>query len=181
MSNLRPTQKTKIEMTLEELERELGLLIPVSEPIRASDRIDAIIPPEHRRRVWGEFQKAGFKLPGLCLSWGVFAIAALLVLGPTALLGLYLRDWSYSFLTLVGLGFLVYRLTRPWAIHAPLGCETLQEAATYLTPFSPEDYKVGLWTREEVAAKVRQIFADAANVPVQEVKGETSLKDLFGE
>jgi hypothetical protein len=179
MSNLRPTQKTKIEMTLEELERELGLLIPVSEPTRASDRIDAIIPPEHRRRVWRELQKAGFKLPGLCLSWGVFAIATLLVLGPTALLALYLRDWSYSLVTLVGFGFLAYRLTRPWAIHAPHGCETLCEAATYLTPFSPEDYKVGLWTREEVAAKVRQVLADSAGIPVENVKGETPILKLF--
>ena len=168
-------------MALEELERELALLIPVSEPIRASDRIEAIIPPGERRRVWRELQRAGFKLPGLRLRWSVFSIATGLVLGAVVLLALYLRDWSYSLIALVGLGILASRLSRPWAIHAPLGCETLHEAAAYLTRFLPEAYEAGLWTREEISFKIRQILAETANVSVEDIKGETSLRDLFGE
>ncbi len=173
-------RKTKIGMTYQEFERELRELVPLSQPnIDPSDRIEALIPSEERRRVWRQLQLAGFDLPELALSPQVFFMAAALVLAPVILLVLSLRKWS-MLLSLLELSFLAHRLTRPLAIYPPFGCRTVQQLVVHLSRFVLEDYKAGLWTHDEIAAKVRQIFAEAAGVPVESVKGETRLEELFG-
>jgi hypothetical protein len=48
-----------------------------------------------------------------------------------------------------------------------------------VTPFTHEDFKAGLWPREEIAAKVRLLVAKAAGLPVDSVTEETSFCDLF--
>ena len=174
------TPKTKPQMVFREFERELrGLLLLPEQNLHMSDRIEAIIPAEERRRVWRDLQLAGFELPELTLSPHVFAIAAVLVLAPVLLLVLSLRKW-FMLLSLVELSLLAHRLTRPLAIYPPYGCQTVQQLVLHLSRFLPEDYKAGLWTHEEIAAKVRQIFAESAGIPVENIKDETPLVELFG-
>ncbi len=171
--------KTKPEMVFREFEQELrSLLFLPEQNLRMSDRIEAIIPAEERRRVWRDLQLAGFDLPELALSPHVFAIAAVLVLAPVLLLVLSLRKLSLL-LSLVELSLLAHRLTRPLAIYPPYGCQTVQQLVLHLSRFLPEDYRAGLWTHEEIAAKVRQIFAEAAGVPVQNIADDTPLVELF--
>jgi Zn-dependent protease with chaperone function len=172
--------RTKPEMVFREFERELrSFLFLPEQNLCMFDRIEAIIPAEERRRVWRELQLAGFDLPELTLSPRVFAIAAALVLAPVLLLVLSLRKWS-MLLSLVELSVLAHRLTRPLAIYPPYGCQTVQQLVLHLSRFMPEDYKAGLWTHEEIAAKVRQIFAERAGVAVQNIKDDTPLVELFG-
>jgi len=70
---------------------------------------------------------------------------------------------------------LSYRLTRPLAVHPPVYCETVLEAALYLTPFKQVDFKAGLWPQEEIAAKVRMIIACSAGVRFQDVYNNSCL------
>jgi hypothetical protein len=174
----RPLQ-TKPEIVFRKFERELSdlLFVPKSN-VQLSDRIEAIIPADERRRVWRGLQSAGFDLPELTLSSRVFVIAAALVLGPVLLLVLSLRKWS-MLLSSVELSLLAHRLTRPLAIYPPYGCETVQQLVLRFSRFLPEDYKVGLWTHNEVAAKVRQIVAERAGVPFEKVEDDTPLMELF--
>jgi hypothetical protein len=171
--------KTKPEMVFQEFERELqNLLFLPGNNLRMSDRVESIIPADERRRVWRDLQLAGFDLPELRLSPRIFIVAAVLVLAPVLLLVLSLRKWSLL-LTLVELSALAHRLTRPLAIYPPYGCETVQQLVLHLSRFLAEDYKAGLWTHEEIAAKVRQIFAEIAGVPVENIKDDTLLVELF--
>jgi hypothetical protein len=171
--------KTKPEMVFQEFEYELrNLLLLPEQNLLMSDRIESIIPAAERRRVWRDLQLAGFDLPELTLSPRVFAMAAALVLAPVLLLVLSLRKLSLL-LSLFELSLLAHRLTRPLAIYPPYGCETVQQVVLHLSRFMPEDFKAGLWTREEIAAKVRQIFAEDAGVPVDYIKDDTPLMELF--
>ena len=76
------------------------------------------------------------------------------------------------------LGLLARKVTRPLTIHPPIGCETMQEAALHLTPFRHEDYKAGLWPREDIAARVRWILARELHIPFEAITEKTSLADL---
>ena len=61
-------RQTKIDITFREFEKHLRELLPLrQQEIHMSDRIEAIIPSEDRRRVWQELQHAGFDLPELTL------------------------------------------------------------------------------------------------------------------
>jgi hypothetical protein len=171
---------TKAEMVRRDLERELrGLVSLPQDGLRMSDRIEVVIPPEQRREIWQKLQLAGFDLPELRLSPRAFLIAATLVLTPVLLLVLSQRRWSLI-LSLLELAVIAHRWTRPLAIYPPLCCETIQQLVIHLTRFVIEDYKAGLWTHEEIAARVRQILAESAGVPVESVTSDTRLEKLFG-
>ncbi len=59
---------TKVDMIYQEFERKLRELLPLSQQeLRMSDRLEDIIPPQQRRRVWQELRVAGFDLPELNL------------------------------------------------------------------------------------------------------------------
>jgi hypothetical protein len=175
----RTPPKTKPEMAFREFERQLRrLLLVPQQDLRMSDRTEAIIPPEERRRVWRELQRAGFDLPRLNLSCDIFIIMAFVILEPVLVIGLLL-GWRTMVLSFIGLSLLAHRLTRPLAIHPPIGCETVQELVMHMTRVVLEEYKAGLWTHGEIAAKVRQFFAEEAGVPVRDIKEDTRLLDLF--
>src|SRR5262249_27100351 len=137
----------------------------------------SLIPLSKRRHIWHQLRQAGYDLPGLALSDGLLA-ALLIVLGPLAFLGILLKGWL-MLLSLPELGMLVYKLTRPFAIHARIGCETVHEAVLQLTPFERTDYLAGLWSSEDIAAKVRLEIAEALNVPFASITNETRLCDLM--
>jgi hypothetical protein len=141
-----------------------------------ADRIDQLIPYRERRRVWCDLREAGFGLPGLCLSGPLRLAVTLLVLAPVASLT-YLFGWIGA-LHVLEFGKLAYWITRPWAVHPPIGCETVQEAVLHLTPFRQEDYAAGLWPREDIAAKVRWMFCQAAGRSFETVTEKTVIADL---
>jgi hypothetical protein len=174
-NNMITNSKTK--RTFQQLSERLLEILPARpEEMTPSARFDELIPPNDRRRVWEQLRDTGFDLPQLTLSGRGFLAAAFIVLAPVALLA-YLFDWSFVF-SVAELGILARKITRPLAIHPPIGCETMQEAALQLTPFRHEDYKAGLWPREDIAAKVRWVVSYSLRMPFEEVTEETSLANL---
>jgi hypothetical protein len=188
-------RQTKSDMTFVSFERKLRELVPSSQQvIRKSDRLDTIIPREHRRRVWQQFKAAGFLLPDLTLPpsdvghasdlrcfLGCFAI---LFLGPPLLIIMFfaklLRSSRlggiHSFLC--NQIFPGMRVNQEMAIHPPVGCETVQEAVLHLTRFKIKDYKAGLWPSADLAAKVRQIFSQHSGVPFASISTGTPITEL---
>jgi hypothetical protein len=165
----------KTHHTLREFRRALQQVVPsIGAEISLSARLDSLVPSSERRRAWQELQAAGWELPELQRRTGVFAISALLVFAPVVLLALSLRTWSVV-LSLIELSWVAHRLTRPLAVHPPIGCETVRELVLGWTPFRHEDYRAGLWPQEEIAAKVRLIISRAAGVPFADIKNDTKL------
>lgn len=176
MSDL--TRDSKIQQSHRKLQGLLAEILDVpSDRIALSQRLSSLIPKEERRRVWAELRQAGVALPALELSGGVFSVAALVVLSPVLLIALVLKTWL-AFLSNLELGVLARKVTRPWAIHPPCGCETVYEALLEVTPVTHEDYKSGRWPRQEIAAKVRQVLARALNIPFEKITDQTRLIDI---
>jgi len=164
--------------TYDQLRQRLSELLPiVQEAIRRTERFEALIPAEDRRRIWKNLREAGFALPELTLSSRFFLAVAVIVVAPLALLG-YFFGWSYL-ISLPELGLLARKITRPMAICPPIGCQTLQEAALQLTPFRKQDYHAGLWPREDIAGKIRLVISEATNLPFETIKEERRLSELL--
>jgi hypothetical protein len=175
METLRSNREPKTTSALTALRGHLQELLSLSRTnIKPTDRLEDLIPLRDRRQVWQDLQAAGFNLPGLGLSKRVLLVALALVVGPVLLLALALRTASVV-LSMIELGVLSYRLTRPLAVHPPVYCETVPEAALYSTPFKMTDYKAGLWPPEEIAAKVRLIIAQAAGVRFQDASDDSCI------
>jgi hypothetical protein len=185
---------TKVDMTFQEFQRKLRELLPLSQKeFRMSDRIEDIITPQERRRIWQELRVAGYDLPELNLplsqipqGTGIYCLlvfGAVLVLGlPLLFLVLIAKLLPFAFLKRIQALLIDWIFPgnpdNPLAIHAPVGCETVEEAVLQLTPFRVEDYKAGLWPRETLAAKVRQIVATSSGVSFQAIQSETRWGDL---
>ncbi len=131
------------------------------------------------RPLGAELQAAGFELPELVISPEVFWIATAMVLTPLGFLVLALRTW-FAILSIVELTFLAYKLTRPLAVHPPLSCRTVGQAALCLRKIRTADGRIVGWTREEVSERVRMIIADSAGLPIEKVTEGARLIDLLG-
>src|SRR5260221_184521 len=129
MATLRPKREPKTMSTLTTFRGRLQELLSLPRTnIKPTDRLEDLIPTKVRRQVWQDLQASGFNLPSLGLSTRVLLIAIALVVGPVLLLAFALRMASIV-LSIVELSVLSYRLTRPLAIHPPVYCETVLEAA----------------------------------------------------
>lgn len=178
LSARRRSSPSRTDQTYSQLREELVEVIGLTgSDVQQSDRFQAIVPPRDRRQVWRKLRDDGFELPGLVLSSRVLLFVTICVLAPVLVLYVVVKNWT-AFFSLGELGFLARRLTRPWAIHPPVGCETVREAVLHLTPFSQEDYEAGLWPREDIADKVRLIVARATGTPFDSVTEETRLDDI---
>lgn len=166
-------------LTYDRLVRQLAQLTAIVNPhdLRPETRLDHIIPAEQRRWTWDRLREAGFQLPELTLSSGVWLITALVVVGPVMLLTVLLKSWL-SLLALARLGRFAYRITRPLAIHPPECCANLHDACLHLTHFNRADHEAGLWTKADTAARVRYLVACAAGRPFSSISDDTKLFDL---
>lgn len=172
--------ESKVDQAYRKLQYLLAEMLGISPAdVSRSGRFAALIPREERRRVWRELQEAGLPLPDLELSGPAFLFAAAMLLLPVGLLALLFRTWSV-FLGLGNAYRLARKATRPWAIHPAHGCETIQEAVLYITPFKPEDYRAGLWPPEDIAAKVRQVIASTLGIPFDRITNEIRFIDICG-
>jgi hypothetical protein len=162
-------REARTSSTLIEFRKRLQDAVPsITTSIDLTERLEDLIPAKDRRRVWKELRDAGLNLPPLRLSQPVVLLGVAAVAGPIALLMMTFRKASIA-LSAIEISVLVYRLLRPLAIRAPRGCETVREAALHLTPFSPVDYKAGLWPHEDIVDKVRQIVAEVYGLRFEEV------------
>jgi hypothetical protein len=167
--------QSKIGMTLADFQDRLQEVIPSSpDHIELNDRLEDLIPSHERRRVWRELQRSGLTLPRLALSWRVFWISTAMIAAPLVLLALAMRTASLI-VSLIEFSFLAYRFTRRWAVYPPPSCQTVRDAVLYLTPFHFVDYKAGLWSRKDLADKVRSIVANAHGLRLEDVHNDTCM------
>jgi hypothetical protein len=171
-------KRSKIGQVFHELRWQLGQILHQSpEEISPSHLLVNLVPPQDRRRIWEELRQSGVELPALQLGNPVLLMMALVILIPVFVLAM-VRKTPLVFLCLIELIWIARKLTRPWAISPPIGCETVQEAALCITSFRQNDFRAGLWPREDISAKVRWILAQRLGIPFQEIADETKIADL---
>jgi hypothetical protein len=68
----------------------------------------------------------------------------------------------------------------PPAIYTQGGSETLEQIANQNLRFNLHDFRQGLWPREAIAARVKQIIAYSMNVPASKVQEHTTFQQLNG-
>ncbi len=167
--------QSRIAMTFADFRRRLQEVIPSSpDHIELNDRLEDLIPGHERRRVWRDLQKSGVKLPRLGLSWRTFWISFAVITAPLVLLALAMRTASVI-VSLLEFSVLAYRVTRPWAVYPPASCQTVRDVVLSLTPFRSADYMAGLWSRQDLADKVRSIVANAHGLRLEEVHNNTCI------
>ncbi|OAI45602.1 hypothetical protein AYO44_12730 [Planctomycetaceae bacterium SCGC AG-212-F19] len=174
-----PSPNSAPARTFTRLRACLAHVVPApAESISYSSHLATIIPPWSRRRVWQQLRTAGLALPALTLSGPVFILVVTVVMFPAWLIVLTVKGWTAIF-SLAELVLLSHKVTRPLAIHSPIGCETVEEAVLQSTPFRHEDYRAGLWPPEDIASKVRLMVAKAAGVSFATITPQTRLCDLL--
>jgi hypothetical protein len=174
--SLAPPLESMTTRTLRRLQAKLGesVGLPPAE-FGPTKKIETMIPPKERRRVWTELAEAGYPLPSSGLSV-LFLIASFVALIPLSVLAFVSKAWAFFFF-LPELSLLVRKIARWLAAHLPKGL-TVYEAALGLTPFRREDYELGLWPPEEIGDKVRLVISNSVGVPFDSIRGETRLADL---
>ena len=170
--------KTKVGQVFQELCWQLGQILNMSpEDVSASSLFVTLIPPNERRRIWEELRQSGVALPELRLANPVLFLTALTILLPVTVWAILSKN-GLAFLCLLELFWIAGKLTRPWAIFPPIGCETVQEAVLANTPFHQKDYHAGLWPPEDIAAKVRWIFSERLGIPFRDITDDTKIANL---
>ena len=170
--------KSKINQGFHELRLKLGQILNKSpEDISPSQLLVTLIPPQDRRKVWKELQESREILPDLRLANPVIFATALIILLPVTVLAMLSKN-RLLFLCLFEFFWIARKLTRTWAIYPPIGCETVQEAVLATTEFHQEDFRAGLWPREDIAAKVRWIFSERSGIPFRDICDEAKIADL---
>jgi hypothetical protein len=168
---------SKVAQSLHELQKQLGCLLGTKEvDLDLSRRFVDLIAESERRRVWQLLREAGLDLPDLRLPRRVLLAAALLVTLPVVLLS-FIVHWSAA-CVLFELHALAHKISRPWATSPVCGCETLHEAALCLTPFALADYRAGLWSNEDIEAKVRLIICRSLDIPFASINKATRFFDI---
>jgi hypothetical protein len=79
------------------------------------------------------------------------------------------------------LGLAEHWLSRRRAVHFPFGLRTVGEVVLYLTSFREHKSSGYRWTRNEIATKVRLIFAESLGLPLDAVRPESTLAELGAE
>lgn len=168
---------SRITQTHRRFQQELAALCALPEhEINPNQSLEALIPKGQRRQVWKQLQEAGLDLPDLVLSNKIFWVATAAVLAPVLLL-VSLLSWTCAF-SLIELIMTARRVTRPLAVYPPAGCQSVQEAVLRLTRFHMSDYRNGLWSKEDIAIKVRSIISYSLGLPLEKVTPQTRLLDL---
>ncbi len=154
--------------------------------VRPSTRLEDLVPRNQRRAVWQHLRGRGLELPELSLSPRASGIAMTGTLAGGALLG----GWTAAGAALLGaclqillavfamlrLGFAIWLVSRPFAVHLACGPVTVRDAVLYLTPYKGnQDYP---WSREEIATKVRLIISVSLGLRLEEVKPESRFEEL---
>ena len=153
--------KTKVGQVFQELCWQLGQILNMSpEDVSASSLFVTLIPPNERRRIWEELRQSGVALPELRLANPVLFLTALIILLPVTVWAILSKN-GFAFLCLLELFWIAGKLTRPWAIFPPIGCETVQEAVLANTPFHQKDYHAGLGRRKISPQKSGGSFLNA--------------------
>lgn len=155
----------------------VGMLPSSHVRIRPDSQLDEIVPREARKQVWHAMRARWPELPRLVVPDRV-ARSSVYQLYAKAVLTIVMTHNILMLWTLIPFAWLIWLMTRPFAIEFPASCETMREAVLRVTHFTQTDFEAGLWPEEELSAKVRMIVADAVGRPFREVTEDSRLIDL---
>ena len=164
--------------TFYRLRRELVEVLGVARrDVRPSTRLEDLVPRRRRRAVWQHLRKRGLELPELSLSPRASGIALTGTAAGAALLGACLQG-LLALVAMLRLGFAVWLVSRPFAVHICCGPVTVRDAVLYLTPCKGnKDYP---WSHEEIATKVRLIISVSLGLRLEDVRAESRFVEDLG-
>ena len=148
--------------------------------IRPGVPLETLLPVRTRRRAWRRLRAQGLRLPGLGLSSQASWVCIAAVLVSTLAAAAYYRDWTALWFA-VPLVIVAYLASRPWATAIPLGLRTAGELSFALTSFREHRHSGYRWTPNEVSLRVRMLLADALNVPLDQIRPDSTLRELGAE
>lgn len=138
--------------------------------------LESLIPLARRRAAWSAFRGAGLQLPALRLS--PFASIVLILSVVSALIGLWswTGQWWWPAVAFVPAWFLAYQVSRPWAIHLPPFLRTVGELAVYGTRLGNQ--VMHQWSHGDISLKVRLVLAESLGLPLEEIRPESTFREL---
>ena len=162
------------------LRRELMTLLPLRrDEIRPETHMEVLVPRKLRREVWRKLRSAGLKLPDLCLSKSVSAVAGLATL--LVLLAIAVRyHFGLCLLSAIPILAAAYWGTRPVAVYVNCGSGTVRDLVWHLTPTGIAEETRPRWNDDEIARKVRLLVHDQTAVPMEQLTDDAKFVQDLG-
>ena len=145
--------------------------------IERGSKLTDLVPLSCRREVWRGLAERGYRLPALQLALPVQLTSVLSVLVRSAALAWLLQHPAFL-AAILPFGWLTWRSTHHLAVHPPIECNTVYEAAVHATPFRRQDYEAGLWSLADLSVKIRATIALSSGRSLESVQPESKLVDL---
>jgi hypothetical protein len=139
-----------------------------------------LIPLERRRDVWHQLRQDGFAMPGLKLTSWERTVGTFTVLKTAASIAWATHPLA-GLLSTFPLSALAYGVSRPRAVHVPLGIHTVGELVMYLTSCRDHRHSGYRWSRGDIAWRVRFLVAEAFGLGLHEVQEHHSFLELGAE
>jgi hypothetical protein len=136
-------------------------------------QLNNLIPLQHRRETWMKMQSnlGESALPSLARPFWLFSSLSFLSVLALVIASIYALQHDVGSSTSLLLGvlaaivvaFLAAVVSRPWQRNFRKGFECAGDLAKYLVVHNPRSFKK-VWTREQVAAVVKEIIVDETGV-----------------
>lgn len=144
---------SRMKEKIAELKQILSEIIgPSAWHIGGDESLMRVLSHDDRQAYWEKLQQHGFFVHSLVMR----------------------RTWRQFWRSMIGASGYV----EPPAIYTQGGSETLEQIANQNLNFNLDDYRQGLWPREAIAARVKQIIAEQLNVPASIVQEDTVIQHL---
>jgi hypothetical protein len=145
--------------------------------VRPETPLELLIPRQHRRDVWRRLRDDGLDLPPLMLNPSEFGVAAITVLKTAASVALAVNGWA-GLLSIIPLGVLANRVTRPLAVVLPPNVRTVGDLVLCLTSYRDHRDSGYRWSRGDIAWRVRFLVAQSCGLSLDEVREDSSFPVL---
>jgi hypothetical protein len=147
----------------------------------ASARLDALIPRDRRRAVWADLRARGLETPPLQLTTPAAIGWAVAVLAGLGGLSAWAGAWWPGAVLVIPVSLAAFAVSRPWAKSVPPYVATVGELAVYGTRYADHAGSGYRWSRGDISLKVRQAIAEMLGRPMNQIRPESKLFELFGE
>ena len=148
-----------------------------SRAIRPWTHLEWVLPVDRRRELWRAMRQSGLRLPPLELPPRAGWLGCLVLTVPKVV-SVFVLGWCLGTLAAAAAVLLYWLLSRPWATEFPAGLRTVGELTLYLTDYAEHRDSGYRWTHDEIAFKVRVVVAEAMNLPLDQVRTESTFREL---
>jgi hypothetical protein len=148
-----------------------------SRAIRPRTKLEWVLPVERRRELWLAMQRNGLRLPALELPPEAGWLGCLVLTIPKVAF-VFLLGWCLGSLAAVAAVVLFVLLSRPWQTRFPACLRTVGDLTLYVTDYAEHRASGYRWTHDEIAFKVRVVIAESLGVSLDEVRTESTFREL---